>query len=137
MEKESLTSLKSRIGTGVTYPIIINEKNGKSGWYPLEGSPESIKENIRALILHPKGFRFRQEDYGTRIEEFIEEPDTQLVMTLIKLYIKNAIARYEPRVTLNKITTRHIPGTITCNLEYSINNTPIQDYLDIAYPLTI
>lgn len=132
MEKENLNSLKSLIGVGVTFPITITD----GGWHPVEGDLKLIKENILALILHPQGLRLRQEEYGTRIEEFIEEPDTQLVITLLKLYIKGAIAKYEPRVTLNKIRTKHNQGRLEVTLEYSIVDTPLTDYLDIAYDLT-
>jgi hypothetical protein len=117
---------------GVTFPITITE----GAWKPIEGDLALIRENIRSLILHPKGFRIRQEDYGTRIEEFIEEPDTQLVSNLVKMYIRSAISTYEPRVIINKITTQRNQGKLGVTLEYSISNTPLSDYLDIEYDLT-
>ena len=80
------------IGSGGYFPIeltqaqdnkgnnlFIDTNNGlkpKIGWYPIKGTTNLIKQNIISLLIYHIGQRFRQEEFGTRIYECLEEPNS-------------------------------------------------------------
>ena len=80
------------IGIGPLFPIRITEnEKGEKGWYPVNGDIELVHNNLSALLWYDIGQRFRQEDFGTRLWECIEEPNTQALAFLVKDFLKKAI----------------------------------------------
>lgn len=69
----------------------------KVGWYPDEGI-ELVKNNITSLLIYQIGERFRQEDFGSRLWECIEEPNTQLLHHMVTTFIRDSIQNWESRV---------------------------------------
>jgi len=87
------------IGSGALYPIQITENSsGLTGWYPVNGDPKLIENNLLSLITYQIGQRFRQEEFGTRLEECLEEPNTQALSYLVDEFLKSAINEYETRI---------------------------------------
>lgn len=74
-------------------------------WSPLRGDTRLIKQNIAALLIYQIGFRFRQENFGSRIWECLEEPNDNVVETLIRNFLAQTMAAWEPRVSLVKVST--------------------------------
>lgn len=119
--------ITSRIGTGITFPIQLTtqkdkegndilipkvDTNGnvvygdqgnivmvpKVGCYPVVGSTKLIQNNLTSLFIYQLGERFRQENFGSRLWEAIEEPNDQLLHHMMNLFIKSSIATWEPRI---------------------------------------
>jgi phage baseplate assembly protein W len=87
------------IGSGGLYPIQITQNSqGLTGWYPVKGDPKLIENNLFSLITYQIGQRFRQEEFGTRLEECLEEPNTQALAYLVDEFLKSAINEYENRI---------------------------------------
>lgn len=82
MEKNYFTDL---VGIGVTYPIQLttNEK-GERGWYPVNGDFKLIRDNISSILYYMIGQRFRQENFGSKLWQCIEEPNSQALSFIIK-----------------------------------------------------
>lgn len=120
------------IGSGVRFPFQISTKDGKTGVYPVTGDINLIEDNIRSFMVYPKGFRFRHEEYGNILESYLEEPNTQALIFLIKANLRTLISTYEPRVQLTKISTQSYESWLLGRLHYSLVQTPIQAYTDIA-----
>ena len=97
-----LNPKQKAIGSGITFPLEV--KNG--GVYPVLGDIKLIEDNINSLILYPVGFRYRQEEYGTAVESYLEEPNTQALRFYIKNSLIAGIAQYEPRIFFNDLTTK-------------------------------
>lgn len=68
------------------------------GWYPTGDLYKLIKHNLTSVLLYHIGERFRNESFGTRIYECLEEPNTQLLEFLIKDFMKTSIPIWESRV---------------------------------------
>lgn len=125
------------IGKGILFPLqVTKNKEGKAGVYPVNGSMDLIKENISALMYYMIGFRIRQENFGTRLWECIEEPNTQALEFLIRDFLSYAIATYEDRITVTEIETSRADSKVNILITYRVNNTNTSQYIAITYDLT-
>lgn len=108
------------IGSGAYFPIKLEQPVGKDGkpesvqlpdgrvvpkigWYILRGDVALIKQNLTAILTYQIGQRFRQEDFGSRTWECLEEPNTSALNLMIKNFVKDGIAAWEPRITALKV----------------------------------
>ena len=91
--------LEDLIGIGIIFPITINA-NGSvelySGW-PL------ISSAIRTLLAFHIGTRFFQGEYGSRMDDLLEEPSDQIIKDLIETFTRDALEKFEKRVVVNNI----------------------------------
>ena len=109
------------IGIGAIFPIELEENDqGQTGWYPVYGDSKLIEENIKALLLYEIGQRLRQEDFGTRLIEVLEEPNTSALSFLIREYIMQALNKYESRVLITKISSTRLNQKLHILLEFKI-----------------
>lgn len=110
------------IGSGAYFPIKLEQSVGKDGkpesvqlpdgrvvpkigWYILRGDVTLIKQNLTAILTYQIGQRFRQEDFGSRTWECLEEPNTSALNLMIRNFVKDGIAAWEPRITALKVLT--------------------------------
>lgn len=104
----------STFGQGLTFPIKLTtplDANGKEeyieqpdgsrvkkvGWYP-ESGLILIKNNLTSLFIFQIGQRFRQENFGSRLWECIEEQNTTLLEHMTREFIETSIKQWENRV---------------------------------------
>lgn len=108
------------IGSGAYFPIKLEQALGsdgkpesvqlpdgrvvpKIGWYILRGDVALIKQNLTAILTYQIGQRFRQEDFGSRTWECLEEPNTSALNLMIRNFVKDGIAAWEPRIAALKV----------------------------------
>lgn len=126
--------LERTIGSGVLFPITLTENSRReTGWYPVSGTPDLILHNINSLIQYELGFRIRQEDFGTRLRECIEEPNTQAQAFLVNQFIKQALSKFEDRIDFKNTSIVQQGTQLTITVNYSIRNTNLGDSLNITY----
>lgn len=92
----------------------------KVSWRPTFGSPELIKASLTSLMSYVVGFRFRQEAYGNRLWETLEDPNTPVLRTQIRDYIRDAIAKWEPRIKAISTQVESSGSSITITLKYML-----------------
>lgn len=125
------------IGRGPLFPIqLTTNDQGKVGWYPVNGDPNLIKENISSLLYYMIGQRIRQENFGTRLWECIEEPNVQALSFLIKDFLTSALTTWEDRIILQDIQTARVDSKINILVTYVINGTNSSQYINVEYDLT-
>lgn len=128
--------LERNIGTGVLFPFKLKENSsGKTGIYPVSGTPDLILHNLNSLIQYELGFRIRQEDFGTRLMECIEEPNTQAQAFLVEQFLKQALRKFENRIVYKKAEIVQEGTKLIINIIYSIKNTNLNDSVNISYDL--
>lgn len=87
------------IGKGPTFPIKLSQNADEdTGWYSEDGTIDLLKSDLTSLMSYQVGQRIRQENYGTRLWELLEEPNTTVLDHLIKSFISSSISNWEPRV---------------------------------------
>ena len=124
------------IGIGAIFPIELEENDqGQTGWYPVYGDSKLIEENIKALLLYEIGQRLRQEDFGTRLIEVLEEPNTSALSFLIREYIMQALNKYESRVQINKISSIRLNQKLHILLEFRIVELNLDSFIEAQYNL--
>lgn len=124
------------IGIGAIFPIELEENDqGQTGWYPVYGDSKLIEENIKALLLYEIGQRLRQEDFGTRLIEVLEEPNTSALSFLVREYIMQALAKYESRVVVTKISSTRLNQKLHILLEFRIVELNQDSFLEAQYNL--
>ena len=94
---------------------------------------DSIKYNLINYLLTGTGERYLNPEFGADIRNRLFDqmsPDTRLD---IETSIKQGIGKYFPRILINRLDVLAIPdtNTIQITLNYSIQDTPIQDQLTI------
>ena len=122
------------IGSGVTFPIQLSTNQlGQTGWYPVEGEVSLIEENLKAIINYNIGQRIRQEDFGSRLWECIEEPNVQALKFLVNTFLKEAIIMYEDRVTFvgSTVTLNGSSIIIEYHLRVNMTNKALSSTLTI------
>lgn len=126
--------LEKAIGSGALFPIELTENSrGETGWYPISGNPDLILHNINSVIQYELGFRIRQEDFGTRLWECIEEPNTQAQAFLVYQFVKQALTKWEERITITSTDLIREGTKLTLQIHYSIKNTNQSDEIGITY----
>ena len=90
------------------------------GWYPSTGL-NLIKNNIVSIFIFQIGERFRQENFGSRLWECIEEPNTQLLNTMVTDFIKQALSLWEDRVTGLKIEALREGSRLFVRITFQVN----------------
>lgn len=126
-----------QIGVGALFPIHLStNEEGNKGWYPTEGDPTLIENNLIALIEYSIGQRFRQEDFGTRLWECIEEKNTQAIQFLVREFLLEAIRKYEQRIKVKQVITERESTKLHIIMEFVIVGINRESYMSINYDLS-
>ena len=122
------------IGRGVLFPIqLTTNAEGKTGWYPVEGDKSLVVNNVNAILLYMLGERFRQEDFGSRLLECIEEPNTQAQAFLINSFLKEALNSWEDRIIYDHAEVTREANKLHIRLFYKLVQTEQTSSLNITY----
>ena len=118
----------------MTYPIVLGTNSDKkTGWYPVLGSTKLITDNLNSLLQYSIGERFRQEDFGTRLWECIEEPNTQAQAFLINTFLKEAISLYEDRINYKEAIISRSGNKLHIEMHYNLKQSNEEKSLGITY----
>jgi phage baseplate assembly protein W len=141
------------IGSGAYFPIKLEQALGsdgkpesvqlpdgrvvpKIGWYILRGDVALIKQNLTAILTYQIGQRFRQEDFGSRTWECLEEPNTSALNLMIKNFVKDGIAAWEPRITALKVLAlKPTKESIRLLIYFKVQNSQRVEELNFQYNL--
>jgi phage baseplate assembly protein W len=121
---------------GVKFPFIEPD----DGIYlKLTKTPEEeIQANLLHLLLTKKGSRYYMPEFGTNLHQYIFEPLDDLIESRIEDEIIDAIERFLPNLTINKITIKNFYNdpefvndvnkqlSVTINIDYTINSRSFQ-----------
>lgn len=117
-----------------------------SGWaFPVQLSPVSrvalvrgiqeIEQAILIILLTQKGQRPRRPEFGCRIHELVFAPNNTATIALARHYVEEALAMWEPRITVTDIIVRPDPAEterLLITIEYEIRAT--HDRRSLVFP---
>ncbi len=125
-----MTVEKDFLGKGWKFPVAIkNEKIASA-----EGE-DPIKESIMIIIGTAKGERVMRPDFGCGIQELVFGPNNTSTATLISVYIKEALLKWEPRIevlNVSAVPDKEEGNRLDINIEYRIRTTNTRR--NIVYP---
>jgi len=78
--------------------------NAQTWNFDLDADLRLIQSNIKMLLITAKGERVMLPDYGTNLKRIIFELNVATVESILQQEIAQAVAQWEPRVTLQTIS---------------------------------
>ena len=90
------------VGVGALFPIVLSTPKDAQG-----NGLDLVKNNVTSIFIYQIGERFRQESFGSRLWECIEEPNTDLLAYMATVFVKQSLTAWESRVRgLEVVCTR-------------------------------
>ena len=127
---------KNPLGRGATYPIYLTEDSqGNLGWHVSNKGIDLIENNLCSLLSYELGQRIRQEEFGTRLWECLEEPNTQALNFLINTFLKEAITTWEDRIEYQRSEINRDHHKLYIKLFYKVKATNLINYASVEYNL--
>ncbi|WP_322906411.1 GPW/gp25 family protein [Paenibacillus campi] len=111
-------SQRSFLGRGWSFPVQVDPATGRIG---MSEYSEDIREAIRILIGTMPGERVMNPEFGCRIRQYQFETLDVTTMNLMAKSVREAIARWEPRVTEVEVATHQDDpeqGTVRIEVRY-------------------
>jgi len=99
----STTGLPARNLYGPILPRDEGLPNPQTWNYNLDADLRVLASNIKMLLITAKGERIMSPDYGTNLKRIIFELNVASVEGILQQEIAQAVARWEPRVTLQSL----------------------------------
>jgi uncharacterized protein len=122
------------IGRGIAFPMRVDQ----SGSIATSSGVGDIDSSIRMILTTAPGERLMRPDFGCRIWELLFEPINANTMGLMSEAVKEAVGRWEPRVTLDDVridpSTRDA-GQVLINIDYTVRTT--NDRRNLVYPFYV
>lgn len=126
------------VGRGWAFPPQVDEQ----GRMKLVSDFDEIADAIFIILSTAQGERVMRPEFGSRLHELIFDPLTLETMALARQYVEQALARWEPRITVAEIQVhdpfvgdpyyRLAPGCLTIEIQYIIKATG--DQRSLVYP---
>lgn len=116
------------IGNGLIFPIKLT--NGRGTIY---SGFDLLRSSIRNILAFKYGTKFFSGEFGSRLNELMEEPNDEVLKNLIETFVFQAITRWEKRVsTVSSSIVRVDSATVQVQITYQIKNSQSVD--NFIYP---
>jgi uncharacterized protein len=124
----------SFIGRGFTWPLGVDH----TGSIALTNGPDDLDRSIRIVLLTAPGERVMRPEFGCKIWDLLFEPVTPNLLGLITVAVREAIARWEPRVIVEDVTPvvdENDDALVRINVTYLVRST--NDRRNLVYPFYV
>ena len=119
----------SFLGKGVSLSFDI----GSDGAIKLSSLQELVKESIFIILSTKIGERVMNYNFGCQIHELMFEINNSATQARARMYVNDAINRWEPRVEIKKIDVESVAkNEIVIDISYYIKESNIVD--NLVYP---
>ncbi len=110
------------IGRGITFPMRVDQ----SGAIAMSNGATDIDASLRVILLTAPGERVMRPLFGCRIWELMFEPINANTLGLMGEAVREAVGRWEPRVTIQDV--RVVPdhgaiGQVLIYVDYLVKAT--------------
>jgi phage baseplate assembly protein W len=131
-----MSDVKDRefIGRGLAFPLQVDPRGGIA----LASGDRDIAQSIQIILETAPGERAMRPTFGCRIHELVFAPQDASTQGLIKLYVKEALAQWEPRIEVRDVETTTPPDrpeVMLVEIKYQIKDT--HDERSIIHPFYI
>jgi phage baseplate assembly protein W len=118
-------------GQGMGFPPRVGP-DGRIAW---SSGEDNIRESIRIILMTEPGERLRLPQFGAGLGRFLFEPNTVATHALIAERIRDALARFEPRVRVQAVDVtadRDDPHAAIATLTYRLVATQALERVSLA-----
>lgn len=97
-----------------------------------------LVQSLGDIITTPIGTRPMQRDYGSLVPELLDRPGTRSNLLLLSMAVALAVARWEPRVVVRRVTfAGDLPsGQASALIEASRTDATANTLTRLTVPLT-
>ena len=115
-------------GVGIKIPF-----DGQTGINTTYSTKDAIKSNLLNFLLTGKRERIMNPGFGAGLRDVIFAPLTEDLVDQVENLVINGIDTFFPTVIVNDLNVQLVPNesTIVITLNYSVQNTNIEDELQI------
>lgn len=99
---------------------------------------EALRQSLLLLLTTSPGERVMRPDYGCPVHRLVFSPNDATTAGLAIHYVRQAIARWEPRVEVVRLDAgadRSDPGRLVVEIEYRVRATGERRELTLGVPL--
>ena len=121
-----MNATENFVGSGLIFPIQI-DSNGRA---TLDNGFELLRTSITHILSWPKHTKWFNEKFGVRLWEVLEEPNDAVGISLVRRFVIDSIALWEPRVQLlevSVITNTASIEKIDLQLTYKVRGSKTED----------
>ena len=119
-----LTTSKRNFVKGVAFPLYVS---GTGGIFTYNEGIKSIRDGLIQLLLTSRGERVIRPDYGTSLRTGVFDQNDPLLADGLKKQIAEAIATYEPRVVIKKLSLVQKEHYMTITLRMALKDDLLRD----------
>lgn len=125
-----IQSTPSIIGQSIAYPLQINLQ----GQVQISQQRQNLEESIRIILQTDLGERVYRPDFGSRLSELLFAPMNTQTLLLMRVYVQEALEKWEPRIVIDGIYTEPDPikGCVEITIEYHAKET--SERRSLVYP---
>jgi phage baseplate assembly protein W len=124
----------SFVGRGFSWPMSIDH----TGSIRLTDSADDLDRSITIVLLTAPGERVMRPKFGCRIWDLLFEPITPNLLGLISEAVRDALAQWEPRITVEQVTPvadEDDNGLVRIQISYVVRAT--NDRRNLVYPFYV
>lgn len=104
------------LGKGFTLPLRL-----ENGSVPLDSGIQLIRSSIQMVLSWVVGTRFFLCEFGSRIDDLLEEPNDNVLKHIAYTFIVEALEKWEKRITITKVDIeRPSFGKLSLRITYQI-----------------
>ena len=129
-EKISPLDFRPSVGVGINLPL-----NGRACFNTTFTTQEAIKNNLINWFLTNRGERPLNPNFGGNLREFLFTQITDNNLDFLQEDIQAQINTYFPNINVDRLEVTSQPDLNTINvlLKYNVQNTNINDSLNITF----
>tara|TARA_R100001591_G_C4237249_1_gene153530 strand:- start:124 stop:492 length:369 start_codon:yes stop_codon:yes gene_type:complete len=117
---------------GVKIPIVYNSEDG---FAMLKTYTETIKQNLKMLILTNPGERVMEPEFGVGIKTFLFASFTENIQSDLNDRIHTQVSTYMPAISIDDITFTELDrdtNSMAFKIFYRIPNVGVKDLLEFT-----
>ncbi len=113
------------LGKGIKFPFQFNVIGGTETSVAVSEKYDHVNESIQQILDTSPGERVMLPEFGSRLRELIFEPNNAVLKALARVYVTDAIKRWEKRVTVKEVYIDDSPenldkGMLNIHIVYTI-----------------
>jgi len=122
---------KAYLGKGLAFPLQVNARRE----FTLVGAEKDIEQSIQIILSTRPGERVMRPTFGCRAHELLFDIRDATTINLLRKYVEDALAFWEPRIQVMSVTTyidESNDSSIFVDIEYQIKES--HDIRSIVFP---
>jgi len=120
----------------IGWPLLgLPDENGRLAYPTLS---ESVRQSIRIVLQTRPGEQLMRPEFGAGLQNFLHEPNTLTTRRRIRDAIADALARWEPRVIVDRIDVWEVddrPSELRAEIAYRLRRTGAAQQMGLTMEL--